>query len=157
MTNFGALLSFCEALATYLHAEDYDKHGKPYIGHCARVANGLPHDRFEARCAAWLHDTVEDGRVTEEALRGLGIPARVVDLVLVVTRREGETYMDYIRRVSTDSDAIEIKLSDLRDNQDPLRRPLPEGMVQRYRRAQALLETANERRAPSSLSFEAYP
>lgn len=139
MTNYPVLIDFCAALARFLHAEDYDKHGKPYFEHCSRVSNGIDKQLLDARCAAFLHDTVEDGKTSLSTLLALNIPSRVVELVEILTRDDGETYADYINRVAKDRDAIAIKLSDLSDNQDPLRGPLPEGLVKRYAKAQTLL------------------
>jgi (p)ppGpp synthase/HD superfamily hydrolase len=78
--------------------------------------------RFEggsaAGLAAWLHDSIEDGYATEEELRELHFPEEVIQNILVVTRRDGEPYFDYIERVrdSDNADAQAIKVADLRVN-----------------------------------------
>ena len=43
---------------------------------------------------------------------------RIVELVVILTRTKNESYESYINRVSKDTWATSIKLSDLRDNMD---------------------------------------
>eukprot|EP00041_Stephanoeca_diplocostata_P006401 m.83460 g.83460 ORF g.83460 m.83460 type:complete len:133 (-) comp16346_c0_seq1:344-742(-) len=65
-----------------------------------------------------LHDVVEDSEWTLSDLREAGFSPRVVDGVDGMTSRvdEGELYFDFIRRVSTNSDSIDVKLNDLHHN-----------------------------------------
>jgi guanosine-3',5'-bis(diphosphate) 3'-pyrophosphohydrolase len=62
--------------------------GYPYITHPLRVAGraSLIYDVTEpVVAAAWLHDTIEDCRVTPEGLLRAGFPQQTVDLVLELT------------------------------------------------------------------------
>jgi predicted metal-dependent HD superfamily phosphohydrolase len=87
------------------------------LAHLVRVAS-----RFEGGStvglAAWLHDSIEDGYATEDELRELHFPERVIENVLIVSRRDGEQYFDYIDRVrnSGNVEAMAIKIADLRVN-----------------------------------------
>jgi hypothetical protein len=55
-------------------------------------------------------------RVTLEQLEREGIPPDVLRTLDCLTRREGEEYSAYIRRVATDATAIRVKIADLHDN-----------------------------------------
>jgi len=91
--------------------------------------------------SALLHDVVEDSAVTLddiERLFGLKV-RRTVDLL---TRRDGETYFDYIARVSSDDIATGIKLADLHDHLWQQRHTLPESLKPRYEKARKILTPA---------------
>ena len=141
--NLDVLL--CERIARRLHRYDVDKQGAPFILHPAAVAailekQGAP---WQSVAAAWLHDAVEDGKITLAELRVL-VPAEIADLVGVLTRRkDSETYVEYILRVARTPAAIPIKLADLEHNLDLSRGPIPatEGrnLRMRYKTARAVL------------------
>lgn len=63
---------------------------------------------------ALLHDTIEDGHVTEESLTANGFSPFVVCGVVVLTRKPGQTYYDYVMGIP--SRYHQIKLYDLEDN-----------------------------------------
>ena len=113
MQRENAIEAAAHALAEQRHAGQTDKAGRPYIDHPRRVAGRL--DTPEARCVGWLHDTVEDTGLTlaEVEARFGGEIAAAVD---AVTRREGEPWEDYLRRVKTNPLARQVKISDLIDN-----------------------------------------
>jgi (p)ppGpp synthase/HD superfamily hydrolase len=71
---------------------------------------------WEARSAAVLHDVVEDTPVTAAQLREQGIPVRVVDAVVALTRREEDSYEAYIEALASNDLARRVKLADLADN-----------------------------------------
>ena len=131
-----------ETLAAYLHAGQRDRVGLPYVGHCQRVAEGLPGDADDdMRWAAFLHDALEQGTLADGSpctLEWLArwVPAGALDLVVELTRnREAETYLSYVARLSRR--AAVIKRVDLLDN---LREPVPGTLTKRYRKALSLLE-----------------
>ena len=64
-----------------------------------RACNAGPKADFNAFLAGLLHDSLEDGYATEGELRSGGIPDDVVNAVLILTRQDGERYVDYIERV----------------------------------------------------------
>ena len=115
-----------------------DDKGKPYIVHPLRVS-GHFHGDDVVEAAALLHDVIEDTRVTAKDMLELGVSQAVVDLVLVLTRRKGENYLEYIFRVKDNPQALKIKLKDLEDNM----MSLPEGtLLDKYRLARYILNTS---------------
>ena len=85
----------CLVLVSRLFDDKKDKAGYPYLGHLLRVSNRL--DDPNERCAALLHDTLEDIEgMTTEALLSIGIPQNIIDMVLLVTKTEGLSYEEEI-------------------------------------------------------------
>ena len=103
-------------IAVTQHAGQTDKAGKPYILHPLRVMMNMEND--EEMAAAVLHDVIEDTSISAEDLLDNGIPEKVVEIVKTVTKREGESYDDFISRISAYEPAVRVKISDIRDNMD---------------------------------------
>jgi len=124
-------------IATQAHAGQVDKGGNPYSLHPLRIM--LRMNTEETMIAAVLHDVLEDTNVTAEALLQAGLSREVVAGVVALTRREGETYKDFIKRTKQDPIAKLVKLADLEDNCDLTRFPNPTkedfDRVERYKRA----------------------
>lgn len=106
-------------IAREAHDGAVDKAGRPYIEHPLRVMSHC--DTAEEQMAAVLHDVVEDTDATPESLLALGVPEGVVDAVVALTKREGETYDDFVARAGAHPIARKVKLADLADNADPQR------------------------------------
>jgi len=110
---------------------------EPYVLHPLRVMAAV--DGESARVAAVLHDVVEDSEITLEQLEREGIPPDVLRTLDCLTRREGEAYSAYIRRVATDATAIRVKIADLHDNlrnnKAVDRRPEVDERIRRYQAA----------------------
>ena len=104
------------ALACRAHTGQTDKAGAPYILHPLRLM--LKFADQDVRMAAVLHDVVEDGGVTWDDLRKLGVPANVIAAVDGLTRREDESYEAFIGRAAQDPLARRVKIEDVRDNMD---------------------------------------
>lgn len=104
------------ALAANAHAGQVDKGGEPYILHPLRVMLRLK--TAEERMAGVLHDVVEDCGVTFDDLRKQGFPEAVISGVDAVTRRDGESYYDFVIRSGADPIGRTVKLADLRENSD---------------------------------------
>jgi (p)ppGpp synthase/HD superfamily hydrolase len=125
------------AWAAKLHEGQVDKAGQPYILHPLRVMSKMETEAH--RIAAVLHDTVEDCGVSlgaVEATFGREIGAAVDAL----SRREGETYTDFIARCGRNKLATIVKLADLRDNMDLGRlgrKPTPADKRRAHKYAQA--------------------
>jgi (p)ppGpp synthase/HD superfamily hydrolase len=130
------------AIAAMAHEGQVDKTGAPYVLHPLRMM--LTVRTPEARMAAVLHDVVEDTPVTLEELKGEGFPEAVLEAVAALTKREGEDYEAFIRRVAPNPIAREVKLADLRDNSDLSRIANPtekdRARIEKYRRAITYLE-----------------
>ncbi len=127
------LVKLAHEICMTAHAGQKDKVGMPYYLHPERVA---------ARCAtdaeaivALLHDTIEDTDITPEYLLAKGFPQYIVDGVLSVTKREGESYEDFVARAKQNPIGRMVKIHDLEDNMD-LRRldELTDEMVSRQRK-----------------------
>jgi (p)ppGpp synthase/HD superfamily hydrolase len=73
------------------------------------------------RIVAILHDVIEDAAITEEELRGHGFGSEVLEALACVTKREGESYEDFVKRSATNPIARRVKLADLEDNMDTRR------------------------------------
>ena len=131
------------ALAATAHAGQTDKAGAPYILHVLRVM--LRCETNEERMAAVMHDMVEDCGWTLDQLRAEGFPEPVVEAVDAVTRRDGETYEDFVLRAKLHPIGRRVKLADLADNSDLSR--LPEvtardhARLEKYRRAMDALSS----------------
>ena len=103
-------------IAVEAHRGQKDRSGAPYILHPLRMMFRV---QTEAeRMAAVLHDVVEDTAWTLEALREHGFPDEVVDAVDHLTRREGESYEDFVTRAAAHPVARRVKVADLEDNMD---------------------------------------
>lgn len=114
--NIKELIKKAYEICMTAHAGQTDKMGMPYHLHPGRVA---------ARCGtdaetivALLHDTIEDTYVTPEFLLEQGFPTEIVDGVLSVTKREGESYEDFVARTKKNPIGRIVKIHDLEDNMD---------------------------------------
>ncbi|MFI6060310.1 HD domain-containing protein [Streptomyces sp. NPDC051286] len=114
-------LAEVEAIARTAHADQKDKAGRPYAEHLAAVAEGVRvrGGTDEQIAAAWLHDAVEDEVLSEEWLARAALPQQVKDMVLAVTKRDGEDLAAYTRRILATPGTLLIKESDLAHNADP--------------------------------------
>lgn len=65
---------------------------------------------------ALLHDVIEENFVTAADLLEVGVPASIVQSVVILTRDPDETYRDYIGRVKFDTVATHVKIADLEVN-----------------------------------------
>ena len=101
-------------LAMKAHEGAVDKAGAPYIEHPKAVAARVEGDA--AKAVAWLHDVLEDTDATVEDLRGEGISEEVIEGVIAMTRREGEDYLDFVRRAKENPLARQVKLADVIHN-----------------------------------------
>jgi hypothetical protein len=134
-------LSRAVALAALAHAGQVDKSGKAYILHPIRVMQRCqPHGDI-AQMVAVLHDVVEDTWVTLDHLHALEFPDEMIEAVDAITHRVGERYFDYIERCGSNRIAALVKLADLEDNSDPVRRFGRDfdALLRRYERARELI------------------
>ncbi|MFI5628988.1 HD domain-containing protein [Streptomyces sp. NPDC051664] len=116
-------LTEVEAIARSAHAGRQDKAGRPYAEHLAAVADGVRArgGSDDQIAAAWLHDAVEDDVLSAAWLAAAALPQQVKDMVLAVTKRDGEDLAAYTRRILATPGALLIKESDLAHNADPTR------------------------------------
>ena len=99
-------------IAYSAHQGQIDKGGIPYIQHPIRVAlNCLTDDE---KIVALLHDVIEDTSVTVEELINEGFNQNIIDAIISLTKKNGEDYMTFIRRVSSNELATLVKIQDLK-------------------------------------------
>lgn len=105
------------------HAGQFDKGGNPYILHPLKLMHWARNARenLDVQILCVLHDVVEDCYDDpKEGLRDIctlfgGTMAELVDNL---TKRNGEEYQDYIKRVKRDIRSAKVKCYDLRHNSD---------------------------------------
>ena len=114
--NYNELYDLALKIAIHAHGGKKDKAGREYVMHPIRVAERCKDPR--AKIVALLHDTIEDTEVTAEFLLGEGFPEEIVNGILSVTKRKGETYDDFVHRAATNAIGREVKIADLEDNMD---------------------------------------
>jgi (p)ppGpp synthase/HD superfamily hydrolase len=109
------------SLAGRSFIDKVDKAGAPYHYHLQRVADRV--HGTEMKAVAWLHDILEDCPEIDEAYLRTVFPDNIVDAVVAITRKRGQSYADFIEQVCTDPMAMQVKLADLKDNMDITRLP----------------------------------
>lgn len=103
-------------IAVSAHRGQTDKAGQPYILHPLRVMLACKGD--VARIVAVLHDVIEDTDWTPDALHAEGASDAILSALDTVTRRDDETYSEFIERAAKNEIGRAVKIADLRDNLD---------------------------------------
>ena len=119
----------------------------PYLGHLFRVASKFFKNEV-LYIIALLHDLVEDSDWTVEKVRE-EFNDRIADAIDALSRRKGESYDDYLIRLSLNKDAVKIKKADLLDNCDITRFTFvctdrDAQRIKKYINAYQFLSTVNE-------------
>jgi (p)ppGpp synthase/HD superfamily hydrolase len=114
----GEMLGKMLLIATNAHAGQFDRGGAPYILHPLKVMHYLKSEDEELQCIALGHDVIEDTKVTYVELREAGISERVIKGIAALTKLPGESYSEYKEKVFGNTDAMKVKLADLRHNTD---------------------------------------
>ncbi len=118
------LLATAKGIAELAHDGQVDKAGRPYIEHPLAVAAML--DSATEKTVALLHDVLEDSdKFQVHDLYEAGFSDDIINAVLALTRRNGETRANYIKRVKQNPLATKVKLADLTHNMDLSRIPSP--------------------------------
>jgi len=124
-------------LAVKAHRGRKDKAGAAYILHPLRVM--LHMKTKDERIVAVLHDVVEDTKYTLEDLQKAGYSQKVLRSLDYLTKRDGEEYDQFIKRVKRNPLARKVKIADLKDNLDLARIKKPKKRdfmrIEKYRRA----------------------
>jgi (p)ppGpp synthase/HD superfamily hydrolase len=91
------------------------------------------------RIVALLHDVVEDTEYTVEDLRKAGYSQKILRSLNCLTKRDGEEYDQFIKRVKRNPLARKVKVADIEDNLDLARIERPKKRdfmrIEKYRRA----------------------
>lgn len=135
------------------HKDQFDKGNMPYVFHPYHLAEQMTSEKTIA--VALLHDVVEDTSVTLNDLRGHGFPEDVVEAVRVLTHSKPKLsdseYEEYIKTISKNPLAREVKLADLIHNSDLSRLP-----IQKCTDENALLRVRRYKKAVEMLLGETY-
>lgn len=138
----GATIEDAIALAVEAHRGQVEKAEQPYCLHVLRVMFRL--DSELEWITGVLHDLVEDTPYTLDDLRRMGYPEPVIEALDCLTRRESETYEEFLERIKPNRLARRVKIADLEDNMDLRRLPRLEekdvARMNRYRRSWAELK-----------------
>lgn len=116
MEDMEEIYDYAVRIAAAAHSYQKDKVGSAFISHPLRVS--MKCKSIEAKIVALLHDVIEDTKIDANYLIDNGFPKEIVDIVVILTRKKGEQYSEYIDRIKSNSIAREVKIYDLEDNMD---------------------------------------
>jgi (p)ppGpp synthase/HD superfamily hydrolase len=132
-------------IAAEAHRGAVDKAGEVYLLHPLRVMMRMRTEK--ERITAVLHDLLEDTPWDLDGLRAEGFSEEILQALDHLTRREGEVYHLYVKRVARNPLARAVKRMDLEDNMDLTRIATPtekdHSRVEKYRQALRILERAS--------------
>lgn len=106
-------------IAINAHDGQTDKLGQPYTLHPLRVM--LMANTEQERIVGVLHDVIEDCPDWPKERLALHFSDEIMTALESVTRREGESYEDFVLRAKANPIGREVKMNDLADNLDPAR------------------------------------
>ncbi|MCM1959241.1 guanosine-3',5'-bis(diphosphate) 3'-pyrophosphohydrolase [Acinetobacter modestus] len=104
------------SLASKQHEGQVDKANAPYILHPLRVMLNVP--TIEHKIVAVLHDILEDTETTIEDLYQFGFQQHIIDAIVALTKKQGETRLEAAQRARQNPIARVVKLADINDNMD---------------------------------------
>lgn len=123
MTDFEELMMWNKAIdfAKSKHEGQFDKGGVEYFYHCFEAMKNVEKltekDVLFHKTVALLHDTLEDTDTTYEELCEEFTTA-IADHVLLLTKKKGQSYFDYIDQLKYNEVCRNVKKADLLDNMD---------------------------------------
>ena len=104
-----AITIACEA-----HQGQSSINGEPYILHPLRLL--IKAKNNEERIIAILHDVIEKTNISLLDLKNKGFDQNIISSIDSLSRRRGESYIEYIERLMQNKISVKIKLLDLADN-----------------------------------------
>ena len=104
-----AITIACEA-----HQGQSSINGEPYILHPLRLL--IKAKSNEERIIAILHDVIEKTNISLLDLKNKGFDQNIISSIDSLSRRRGESYIEYIERLMQNKISVKIKLLDLADN-----------------------------------------
>ena len=113
------LLEKAIEIALKAHKGQTDKAGVAYILHPLRLMTMA--STTEQKIVAVLHDVVEDSDYKLQDLEKSGFPTPIIEAIECLTKRKGENYNNFIRRILPNTLAREVKKLDIKDNLNVLR------------------------------------
>jgi len=139
------LLEKAVSMALSAHCGKTDKGGNPYILHPLRMM--LTMETTDEKIVALLHDVIEDSPISIQQLRDEKFSKKIVAAVSLLTKKENQSYDDYISAIKKNPLAAKVKLADLKDNMNTNRLKKITGKdklrIKKYRAAYKLLTTPN--------------
>ena len=154
------LVETAQQIATHAHVTQERFNKLPYITHPAAVVDILkswlgpfkenlktPIENYLA--AGWLHDVIEDSKITADGLREAGIPEEVVHAVVLLTHKKDDTYLDYLLGLSLNNIAFTVKKADVIHNMIDLE---PGSRYDKYVMAKWILNETHGRKIDPSLT-----
>lgn len=97
-------------LVSKLFDKKVDKRGKPYIEHLEFVSSSF--NEIDYKVVGLLHDILEDTFFTYSDLIKLGYPNYIADTVSILTRRDNESYNDFIDRIIKSNNLLAIRVKE---------------------------------------------
>ena len=111
------LLIKIRLFATEAHSGQFRRDGvTPYIQHVYAVENRVFNYGLEYRAVALAHDLFENTTKTVQDLIDLGVPQNVIDAVVLLTKKDGVSYFDYIQAIKNNILAKIVKIADMLSN-----------------------------------------
>ena len=98
------------------HKDQVDKSGMPYAYHPFHIAEQMKDEN--TTIVALLHDVAEDTDITVEDIRKMGFSKEVCAALKLMIHDKNVPYMEYIKKIKTNTIAKAVKLADLRHNSD---------------------------------------
>lgn len=108
------LLRRSREVAVRAHIDQKRWNGDAYVTHPFRVSEAG--ETENEKIVGNLHDVVEDSDVTLDMLSKFGFTQEQVEAVDSVTRRDGESYLDFVLRSKKNNIGRQVKIYDLNDN-----------------------------------------
>ena len=102
------------AIACEAHQGQSSINGEPYILHPLRLL--IKAKSNEERIIAILHDVIEKTNINLLDLKNNGFDQNIISSIDSLSRRGGESYIEYIKRLMQNKISVKIKLLDLADN-----------------------------------------
>ena len=101
-------------IACDAHQGQSSINGEPYILHPLRLL--IKAKSNEEKIIAVLHDVIEKSNISLADLKNKGFDQNIISSIESLSRRRGESYVDYIARLMKNNISVKIKLLDLADN-----------------------------------------
>lgn len=117
--DYAKLLDKAAYICITKHQGQRDKSGCAYFQHPMRVAMRCATDG--ERIVALLHDIIEDTGLTPNDILNEGFPKHIVKAILSVTKRDMESYEEFVARAKKNTIGRQVKIHDLEDNLNVMR------------------------------------
>jgi len=159
--NESKMVAKAREIATKAHKGQTRWKGEPFIVHPAGVVKKLRKRKIVKRTrglygqdvfvyekdlkesfyiVGWLHDVVEDTKVTLGDLLDEGFSYDIIKAVDAITHRSDEDYVDYIKRVRENFTARQVKICDIEHNLESFNNKKNKSRADKYKLALELLK-----------------